>query len=139
MVVAMHRALAVVPFAVALVLAPVRAFPATHIVVQTQFSFDPDDLTIEAGDTVEWMWSGGGHTVTNGVHPDSAGAGDLFDEPLTVIHPTFSFTFTTVGDVPYFCRPHFLGGMIGIVRVQPAVGVEEPALSTFGKVKNLYR
>ncbi|MGH2570180.1 MAG: cupredoxin domain-containing protein, partial [bacterium] len=86
-----------------------------------------------------WMWSDGGHTVTNGADPDSAGAGDLFDAPLTVIFPTFSFTFTQVGDVPYFCRPHF-PSMLGIVRVAGAVGVNEPATpSSFGNVKNLYR
>ena len=136
----MNRSRAAAFVLAALSLAAPAGAAETHIVTQQQFGFHPDDLTIQVGDTVQWVWSGGGHTVTNGVHPDSGGTGSLFDEPLNVISPTFSFTFTSVGNVPYFCRPHFGGGMTGIVRVLGAVEVDEPAtLSTFGKMKNLYR
>jgi plastocyanin len=127
--------LAVVP----LVCAPIAVTAATHMVTQSNFGFVPNDLAIEVGDTVEWIWTGGGHTVTNGVHPDSAGTGDLFDAPLNVISPTFSFTFTAAGDVPYFCTPHFLFGMTGTVRVGVTAVEEGRKASSFSRVKDLYR
>ena len=122
-----------------LVLVPALALAATHTVDQVGFTFVPDDLTIEVGDTVEWVWSGGSHTVTSGVS-GSGDAGDLFNSPLTAANPLFSFTFTETGDVPYHCVPHAGLGMVGIIRVDPATPVEEGTeTTTFGRVKNLYR
>lgn len=126
-------------FALVLVLAPTLALAATHTVDQVGISFAPNDLTIEVGDTVEWVWSSGSHTVTSGVS-GSGDAGDLFHSPLTAATPLFSFTFTETGDVPYHCVPHAGAGMIGIIRVDPATPVDEGTeTTTFGRVKNLYR
>lgn len=124
----------------ALASAPVPTLAVTHTVNQDGLTFVPDSLIIAPGDTVEWVWSIGIHTVTNGVHPDSADTGTLFDAPLGVSDPLFSFTFTQPGDVPYFCRPHLALGMIGVIRVDPlvAVGAQVEAL-TWSRVKNLYR
>ncbi len=119
---------------------PMAALAVTHTVNQVNLTFVPDDLTIEVGDTVEWIWSAGGHTVTNGVHPDSADTGTLFDEPLDVLNQTVSFTFMSEGDVPYFCRPHFILDMNGIIRVRQLTPVREPVEAlTWSRVKDLYR
>ena len=89
----------------------------THIVNQSSLSFSPDDITIEVGDTVRWVYGGGSHTVTNGTGTGDPDVGNLFDAPLNGSNTSFEFTFTTAGDVPYFCRPHVNFGMTGIVRV----------------------
>jgi plastocyanin len=77
-------------------------------------SFSPEDVTIHAGDTVQWNWGEQTHSVTSG----SNGVADgLFD---TGNHPspfTFSFTFTNPGKYDYFCRIHYAMAMTGIVRV----------------------
>lgn len=97
----------------------------THTVNQVDLTFVPDDISINVGDTVEWIWSSGIHTVTNGVDFSDPNLGALFDAPLDVNNSSFSFTFFTAGDVPYLCRPHFTLGMTGIVRVQDLTPVEE--------------
>ena len=40
-----------------LALVPLSASAATHTVDQVGFTFVPDDLTIDVGDTVEWVSS----------------------------------------------------------------------------------
>jgi len=117
------------------------AHAATWVVTQTNIAFVPNDITIEVGDTVEWHWTNFSHTVTSGVDLNDPNAGLLFDAPLDAAHTIFSFTFTEAGDQPYFCRPHVLMGMTGIVRVQgptavPEDSLEEPA--SLSAVKNLY-
>ena len=114
----------------------VPATAATHTVNQTGTTFDPADLTIAVGDEVQWVWSGGSHTVTSGTGLSDPQAGDLFDASLTSGSTTFSFTFDTAGDHPYFCRPHVGLGMTGVVHVEPSVSTEE---STWGQLKVLFR
>lgn len=93
------------------------AFAAVHVVVQSGLTFVPDDLTIQVGDTVQWNWASGSHTVTNGSSLADPQLGVLFDAPLNSTNTNFTHTFTTAGDVPYLCRPHAGFGMTGIVRV----------------------
>ena len=111
------------------------AAAATHTVDQSGITFTPDDITITVGDMVEWIWSGGSHTVTSGVDGADPGAGDLFDATLSSSSTSFSYMFDTVGEYPYFCRPHVGLGMTGIVRVQPSVPNES---ATWGAVKTLF-
>lgn len=101
------------------------AVAATHFVDQTDFSFAPDFLVVNVGDTVVWQWSSFSHTVTNGTGAADPNAGRRFDGSLSSFNPTFSYTFTTAGTVPYFCRPHELMGMTGTIVVQNASGVDE--------------
>ena len=117
-----------------LVAAP--ALAASFIVAQVGLTFVPDDLTIEQGDTVEWIWSGGSHTVTNGTGPSDPNVGTLFDMSLNSGSPSQSFIFNDVGDVPYFCRPHFTFDMTGVIHVQESVPNEG---ETWGQVKSMYR
>ncbi len=39
---------------------------ATHTVSVTNFAYTPAELTIKLGDTVEWVWEEGTHTVSSG-------------------------------------------------------------------------
>ncbi|MCK5010201.1 MAG: PQQ-dependent sugar dehydrogenase, partial [Deltaproteobacteria bacterium] len=89
------------------------------------FRFDADDnngtqvdtVTINVGDTVRWIWRAGSHTVTSGESSSASDAGNLFDASMNSGNQSFSFTFTEAGTVPYFCRPHELLNMKGIIIV----------------------
>ena len=83
--------------------------------------FSPTKLTVVVGTTVHWRNTGTvAHTVTSGASSKAADSpGVLFDSPLPA-GGTFDFTFTTVGDQPYFCRYHESMGMIGVVTVTAA-------------------
>lgn len=100
--------------------------PKTILVEIENFRFDADGnnttqvdtITINAGDTVVWIWIEGNHTVTSGEGALDLAAGDLFDESINSINRDFSFTFTEPGTVPYFCRPHESQNMRGIIIVE---------------------
>ncbi|HOX24853.1 MAG TPA: plastocyanin/azurin family copper-binding protein [Candidatus Krumholzibacteria bacterium] len=108
---------------------------ADYDVTQINTTFNPANLIIQAGDTVNWIWTSLDHTVTNGFGPADPDVGTLFDDPLNAANPTFSYTFNVVGTYPYFCRPHFTMGMTGTITVEPVVGVEA---ATWSNVKNLF-
>ncbi len=108
-----------------LILAPVLAGAVTHTVNQSGLTFVPADITIEIGDTVEWIWESGNHTVTSGTDLSDPEVGVLFDAPLNSGNPSFSFTFNEVGVQDYFCRPHLNFGMVGSVTVTSASPVDQ--------------
>lgn len=83
--------------------------------------FEPELLEIFAGDSVAWVHEPMEmqHTVTSGLSSDPGDdPGALFDEVSSDSQPIFVFTFAAAGDVPYFCIPHELLGMTGLIRVQ---------------------
>ena len=81
-------------------------------------SFSPSHLSVVVGTTVHWRNTGTvPHTVTSGASSKTADSpGAVFDSQLPA-GGTFDFTFTTVGDQPYFCRFHESMGMSGVVTV----------------------
>jgi plastocyanin len=99
-----------------LLLAPFSAAANVDINVMN-FSFSPNDVTINPGDTVTWHWVTGIHTITSGVASTCAGAGTLFDVPSDINHQTFMFTFANAGVFDFFCRIHEFMNMKGVVRV----------------------
>ena len=105
--------------AVAVVVGALPATAATHIVNQVGLEYIPDVLTITAGDTIEWVWSAGSHTVTEGVPCTSSGG---FDQPLNSMNPRVVVTFNTPGSIDYYCRPHCATGQDGLITVQPCPG-----------------
>jgi len=86
-------------------------------------SFEPSTVTINAGDTVRWVWATGGHTVTSGTNGSYDGRFCSPDNTNCVqILPagtTYEFTFTQPGTYNYFCIPHWTMGMTGVVIVNP--------------------
>ena len=103
------------------------ALATTHTVTQTGLTFSPANLTVVEGDTVEWVWTGGVHTVTSGSPCTSSG---LFDLPLTSGSPLASFTFNSAGTFDYFCTPHCGLNMTGVIEVQ--AGTTVPTVSEWG-------
>jgi plastocyanin len=88
--------------------------------------YEPAQVTIKAGETVEWLNNGGVvHSVT--AVPEEAyrpkdvalpmGAA-TFDSGFMPPGSKFDYTFTVPGTYRYFCVPHEALGMIGTVVVK---------------------
>jgi plastocyanin len=77
--------------------------------------FEPANVTIAAGTTVNWTWIGGIHDVTSAGTPGFTGSGT----PVTAPH-SFSQTFTTPGTYVFYCTVHGTpsSGMRGTIVVQ---------------------
>ena len=108
-----------------ILLVPVFAHAVTHTVNQVGLTFSPSEITIEVGDTVEWIWDAGSHTVTSGTDLNDPEVGLLFDQALNSGSTSFSHTFTQVGTQDYFCRPHLNFGMTGTVTISAISGVDD--------------
>lgn len=77
--------------------------------------FTPQNVTINVGDTVQWVWAANGHSTTSGVPGTPDG---LWDSGVQNNGFTFNQTFTGAGTFNYFCSPHgACCGMIGSVIV----------------------
>jgi len=91
-----------------------------HIVEQVGLTFEPSELTVAPGDTVQWNWNNGSHTVTSGqpCTPD----GIHFNDPLTSANPVVTYEIPAgfTGDIPYFCIPHCTLEMAGQINVVSA-------------------
>jgi plastocyanin len=111
---------------------PAHKAPAPNVtaVVDLGFmSYDPVNVTIHPGDTVEWRnTSIITHTVTNDPErakkredaslPAGAQAFDSGDIPAGQV---YTHIFTTPGTYHYFCTHHENHGMVGTVVVMPAL------------------
>ncbi|MBL4659380.1 MAG: hypothetical protein JKY19_03420 [Alcanivoracaceae bacterium] len=92
----------------------------THEVLVSSNVFTPNSLVIEAGDTVRWRNTGGGHNVfaSNGSFrcaegcESEGGNGD----PSTIFWVS-EVTFREVGTTAYICQPHVGFGMVGSITV----------------------
>jgi len=74
----------------------------------------PANITINAGDTVEWVNADtAAHTVTGGSPAD--GPSGVFDSSLVMADATYTFTFEDAGMYDYFCMVH--PWMVGTVTV----------------------
>lgn len=67
------------------------------------FTFSPASVTVKVGDTVTW-------TNRDDIPHAIVSAGKFRSKALDTDN-SFSFTFTTAGDYPYFCslHPHMTG------------------------------
>jgi len=82
--------------------------------------FSSNAITITAGQTVTWTWSGsnsGSHDVVSGSSCSSDGQ---YSSPFHSNSGTFTHQYTAVGTYNYFCSPHCGLGMTGSVAVSPA-------------------
>jgi plastocyanin len=107
---------------------PAAALCATvDVTVGPGLSFNPSSVTITQGDTVRWIWQGASHTSTSNTNTGP----EVWDSGILTTG-TFSHTFTTVGDWPYYCSLHsFPGGsaMNGVVHVLASAPAPTPTLS----------
>lgn len=90
---------------------------ADHTVRVHGVEFTPDELTIEVGETVEWVFEGGGHNVFVSEAPEES---DWDGTEGTGTHPqghVHKHRFTVPGTYEYNCSPHSHLGMEGIIEV----------------------
>ncbi len=90
----------------------------THIVSVEDFVFNPVNITITAGDIIEWDWTGQiAHTSTS----DATTGADSWDSGLLNTGATYQSPVLTAGVHPYYCIPHGAPGgtgMAGTITVQ---------------------
>ena len=97
--------------------ATVRAM--TTNVVFKNFTYTPETVTIQPGDTVVWTNAGGFHTVTGDGGDPFCGSG--------AVPATCSVTFTNAGTFPYHCVFHQSLGMVGTVIVSSGTSTNPPS------------
>lgn len=88
------------------------------VVEQDGNAFMPQDVTVHPGDTVQWNWSNGNHTVTSGSDCTFDGR---FDEQLDSANPVVAYEIPAdepPGVISYFCDPHCNMGMVGTITVE---------------------
>ena len=95
-----------------------EAAPAVVTVHMTAgMRFDPADVTINAGETVEWINDAGvPHTSTSGTACTPDGG---WDSGTLNSGQRYSHTFSAAGTFPYYCTFHCAAGMTGTVTVNP--------------------
>ncbi|WP_049970963.1 plastocyanin/azurin family copper-binding protein [Haladaptatus cibarius] len=90
--------------------------------------FEPAELQIQPGTTVEFVWESDTHNVIPTSQPDGAGWEGSGSESETFdTGHTYSHTFDTEGSYEYECVPHATSGMTGTITVGGSEGGGEPA------------
>ena len=130
------RRLSVATVVAVLLVAPCLAHAATFVVNvgasgNTTFidqASGTNATTIHVGDTVQWNWMSGPHSVTSGTCQPGGGpyggnctADNIWNSGVQSANFSFSRTFDQQGNFPYYCGIH-LSMMIGVVFVQAATG-----------------
>jgi len=74
-------------------------------------AFSPNLITVKVGGSVTWTDKDAtaSHTVTSGTGFNDPNKGKEFDSGLSTMltsGKTFSHTFNTAGEIPYFCQIH---------------------------------
>jgi len=94
--------------------------PANEHIIPWGLQFFPDtfSITINVGDTVTWVFENPSdppvpHTVESGTNNEADGT---FSSGAAQIAGSYSYTFNTAGEYPYFCGIHFTV-MIGTITV----------------------
>lgn len=85
-----------------------------------ELEFDPEQFTIQAGDTVLWEWDSSGHNVKPSSTPgESSWSGTEGGELETYDKGyTYDYTFDVTGTYDYYCAPHRGQGMTGSFTVE---------------------
>ncbi len=91
--------------------------------------FEPDELTIATGTTVNFVWESDNHNVVVENQPEGADWSGTEGAPNTTYDTghEYSHTFDTVGTYDYFCQPHKAAGMVGSIEVVESIETEAPA------------
>ncbi|HEY3359328.1 MAG TPA: plastocyanin/azurin family copper-binding protein [Polyangia bacterium] len=106
---------------------PPQDQPAAVIKMTSSRRFDPAQVTIKVGQTVEWInTTDQVHTVTDDPRRAHAPADATLPQGAQPFNSgslkrgqTFRHTFTVPGTYRYFCLPHEEQHMVGVVVVQP--------------------
>jgi plastocyanin len=85
--------------------------------------YEPDDLTIANGTTVNFVWESDNHNIVVDSQPDDANWEGTPGSDSTTYDTgyEYSHTFTVNGEYEYFCQPHVGAGMVAAITVQDSV------------------
>ncbi len=104
------------------------ALAATTFVTVGDYFFSPANVTINLNDTVQWNWSMSEvapHSTTSTSMPG------LWDSGVHMEPFSFSHTFTSAGNFPYWCTVHtsFMTGSVTVhtANAPPTVAITTPA------------
>ncbi|GAB7094973.1 plastocyanin/azurin family copper-binding protein [Halolamina litorea] len=80
--------------------------------------FEPAELTIATGTTVNFVWDSNTHNVVPTSQPEGADWAGEGEQGVTFDSGhEYSYTFTTTGAYEYVCTPHESAGMVGSIEV----------------------
>jgi len=119
------------PLMMAFLLSPLYALAETHTVdVLDPSSFSPSSLTIEVGDTVQWINASGGMT-----HNVVADDGSFRSNTSSGF--TFSQTFNSVAEILYHCSIHSSSAALGGTTMNGSITVVAGAGSADVSVESI--
>jgi plastocyanin len=106
--------------------ATASAPPLLVKMVDTPPSYQPANLTVKVGDTVEWKNIGNSvhhassdpSTAVNPADVSNPPGAKPFDSGFLQPGQSFTYTFTAPGKYKFICAPHETSGMSGEVVVQ---------------------
>lgn len=126
-----HRFIFLNIFALALV---VSAHATTTIIQVADFSFTPNNVTVNVGDTVKWQWVSGSHTTTSNGVPTGA---FTWNSSINSAIPTFTYPVTQAGLYLFHCVPH-ASTMTGSIMANIPSGVSNinPFSNSFSVLNN---
>lgn len=95
---------------------------ATETVNVVDNAFEPEELSIEPGTTVEWAWQNTANQ--HNVNPTSQPGEANWEGHMPLESGDFSFqsTFDVEGEYEYQCDPHASLGMVGTITVSSGAG-----------------
>ena len=108
-----------------------KTYASTHTINAGAFYFWPDILTINIGDTVQWINDGGWHDVNFDINSQtgtSFGNPESFQSPSTGNNGViYTHVFTIPGIYNYDCSigSHASSGMVGIIEVLSSNSVND--------------
>ena len=115
---------------------PLKENKTTHKVIAKGVVFEPKNITINVGDTVEWENKEGYHNVNGKTsHPRNKNNPESFGNKVGSGW-TYKFTFTKPGLYKYHCDPHLSADMVGTVKVK---GINETGLKIAKKNMDDYK
>lgn len=82
-----------------------------HSVLVEDFAFNPQHISITAGDLVEWQWVGVVHHTSTS---DASSGPDSWNSGLLMQGASFTSPALSAGVHPYYCIPHGAPGGIGM-------------------------
>ena len=88
-----------------------------HEVQQQGFTFVPAEITVKPGDTVQWTWSAGMHTVTSGDSSSCIADNIYFDVALNEVDNVVLWVVpeNMPDAIDYFCDFHCGVGHVGTI------------------------
>jgi plastocyanin len=93
----------------------------THVIQVSDFVFNPASVTgVKIGDTIEWDWVSGDHTVTSVTIPGSA---TTFNFSMTSSSAKAKYAVKVSGTYNYQCSFHAADGMVGSFVVDAATSI----------------